>query len=174
MSRHPVYTDTGCWIVCDKERRTNGHRLGTPQNNLGTPLGVLTPGLGTPALEPSSKGLMASSWDHFAILGRSASTGFPDWPTQTISFVDWQNTVWHLCLYVWIRVVVCKIIQPLFSMETSDAFIKWSSLVHPFRPLTKLIGSLISSYSSNGHESPNEIIILKNGNGKQSTVAEEK
>ena len=54
MSRHPVYTYTGCWIICEKVRKktkTNiGHQanhLRTPQNNLGTPLGVPTPSLGS-------------------------------------------------------------------------------------------------------------------------------
>ena len=51
-SKHPIHTYTGCWIICEKVRK-NGHQanhLGTPQNNLGTPLGVPTPTLGTPGL----------------------------------------------------------------------------------------------------------------------------
>ena len=53
-SRHPVHTCTGCWIICEKMRKRDGHQanhLGTPQHNLGTPLGVPTPTLGTPALD---------------------------------------------------------------------------------------------------------------------------
>ena len=52
-SRHPVHTYTGRLIICEKVRKRNGHQehhLGTPQNNLGTPLGVPTPTLGTPDL----------------------------------------------------------------------------------------------------------------------------
>ena len=54
MSRHPVLTYTGCRIICEKLRRKkNGdqaNHLGTPQNYLGTPLWVPTPGLGTTVL----------------------------------------------------------------------------------------------------------------------------
>ena len=58
MSRHPMETYTGCQIICDKVRVKEGHQanhLGTPQNNLGTPLGVPTPGLGTTVLMDVTK-----------------------------------------------------------------------------------------------------------------------
>ena len=50
--RHPVYTYTRCWIICEKVRKKN--HLETPQNNLGTPLGVPTPTLGTTGLIPDT------------------------------------------------------------------------------------------------------------------------
>ena len=52
MSRQPVYTYNGCWIICEKVRGEKKYinHLGTPQNNLGTPLGVPTPSLRTTVL----------------------------------------------------------------------------------------------------------------------------
>ena len=58
-SRHSVaYTlilDVGLFV---KKVRKNGHQSkhqGTPQNNLGTPLGVPTPTLGTTALSENTE-----------------------------------------------------------------------------------------------------------------------
>ena len=58
MPRYPVYIYNGCWIICEKLRKKNGHQanhLGTQQNHLGTPLGVPTPGLGSTAVTHTGK-----------------------------------------------------------------------------------------------------------------------
>ena len=138
-SRHPVHTYTGYWIIFEKVRKTwhQANHLGTPQNNLGTPLGVPTPTLGTTDLDDiiqlgsNSEKLSVADARVFCFLGFS---------------LKWNDcgrgrqAVWHR--------------QPASKLAGAEIESSSSSLLHiwflrvPLREINVLLPPLLSSPGS--------------------------